>query len=425
MTKIAIPYGLGSQCIDIPEARLNAVLESRIAAMPPASDEDAEVLRALSEPIGSLPLRELAKGKRRVTIIASDHTRPVPSKRILPHMISEIHAGSPDASITILIATGCHRETTKRELIAKLGETVYGETNVIVHDCDDEENLVTLGTLPSGGVCRVSRHALDCDLLVSEGFIEPHFFAGFSGGRKSVLPGIAARKTVVANHCAEFIASENARTGKLDGNPIHRDMVWAARSAKLSFIVNVVLSGDKRIVRAFAGDAVQAHEAGCAFLNTLCGVNRAEADIVISSNGGYPLDQNAYQAVKGMTAAEASVRQGGVIILFAECADGVGGEAFLRQLADEPDGEKTMRLFLSRPPEETEPDQWQTQIFLRVLSRASVVFVSKLDDETVRKLHMIPAHSFDEALRAADAILGSETGSITVIPDGVSVIVRG
>lgn len=424
MASIELPYGKSNRTIDVPDARLNAVLESRIAAMPCAADEDAEVLRALREPIGAKPLSELARGKRRVTILASDHTRPVPSKRILPHMIGEIRAGSPDAVITVLIATGCHRETTQDELIEKLGETLYRETNVIVHDCDDEAHLVTLGTLPSGGICRISSYALDCDLLVSEGFIEPHFFAGFSGGRKSVLPGIAARETVVANHCAAFIDSEYARTGKLDGNPIHRDMVWAARQAKLRFIVNVVLSPDKRIVKAFAGDPEAAHAAGCSFLSELCGVARAEADIAVTTNGGYPLDQNAYQTVKGMTAAEATVRQGGVIILFAECADGIGGEAFFRQLADEPDGEKTVRLFLSRAPQETAPDQWQTQILLRVLRRASVIFVSSLDDETVEKLHMLPAHSFAEALDKADEILGTKDGRITVIPDGVSVIVR-
>ena len=320
--------------------------------------------------------------------------------------------------------TGCHRGTTKDELVNKFGEEIVAKENIYVHDCDEREKLKDIGTLPSGGRCEINSIALDADLLVAEGFIEPHFFAGFSGGRKSVLPGIAGRTTVLANHCSEFIDSPNARTGILENNPIHRDMLWAAKQAKLAFIVNVVLNEEKKVIYAVAGDTEQAHAEGVRFLSSLCGVSAEPADIVISTNGGYPLDQNVYQAVKGMTAAEATVKEGGVIIMMAKSNDGIGGDHFYHQLANEKDIHKTMALFRSRDRQETVPDQWQTQILLRVLMRAEVIYISEMDDEIVRKMHMTPAHSLDEALEKAKKILGREEVTITAIPDGVSVIVK-
>ena len=229
---------------------------------------------------------------------------------------------------------------------------------------------------------------------------------------------------MLANHCSEFIAHPRARTGVLEGNPIHRDMLWAAEAAGLKYIVNVVLDPHKKVIHAVAGDPFAAHRAGCDFLTEYCGASAEPADVVISTNGGYPLDQNVYQAVKGMTAAEAAVKQDGVIIMLAASNDGVGGDGFYHQLADEPDIKKTMALFLSRRRDQTQPDQWQTQIFIRVLEKARVIFVSGMDDQTVEKLHMIPAHSLEEALEKAGKLLKKEKFSVTAIPDGVSVIVK-
>jgi nickel-dependent lactate racemase len=265
--------------------------------------------------------------------------------------------------------------------------------------------------------------AYEADLLVSEGFIEPHFFAGFSGGRKSVLPGIAGRETVLANHCSHFIAHPRARTGVLEGNPIHEDMIWAAQAAKLRFIVNVVLNGSKETIYAVAGDPLEAHKKGTEFLSSLCTVAPAPADIVISTNGGFPLDQNMYQAVKGMTAAEASLKPGGVMIMIAASADGIGGEHFYRQIAEAQSLQERMDEFLSRSAEETHPDQWQSQIFIRILLQFPVIYLSQLEDQTVSDMHMIPAHSLEEALQKARELV-SHQASITVIPDGVSVIVK-
>ena len=424
MINVKFPYGKENLEYNFNENELCDVLESSINSYVPSESESMLVKNAIMNPVGTKSLSELACGKKNIVIIASDHTRPVPSKIIMPIMLEEIRRGAPDASITILIATGCHRGTTMDELVSKFGAEIVEKENIYIHDCDETDKLVSIGTLPSGGECIINKIAYEADLLVAEGFIEPHFFAGFSGGRKSVLPCVCARKTVLANHCSEFIDSENARTGVLENNPIHKDMVWGAKTAGLAFIVNVVLNCEKQVIYAVAGDMEKAHQCGTKFLSSLCGVKANEADVVITTNGGYPLDQNVYQAVKGMTAGEATVKKGGVIIMLAKSNDGIGGDHFYHQLADESDITKTMSVFLSRGRAETVPDQWQTQILLRVLLHASVIYISEMDDEIIEKMHMIPAHSIDEALIKARSILGKNELKIVAIPDGVSVIVE-
>lgn len=422
--EILFPYGKKKLSYKFEEKELSGILTSSIEDYIPEFDEITLVRKALEEPINSPKLSELAKGKQNIVIIASDHTRPVPSKVIMPLMLEEIRKGNPDADITILIATGCHRGTTKEELISKFGKEIVEKENIYIHDCDEREKLTNIGILPSGGVCEVNSIAVNADLLVSEGFIEPHCFAGFSGGRKSVLPGISGRSTVLANHCSEFIDNDNARTGILKNNPVHEDMLWAAKTANLKFIVNVVLNFDKKVIYAVAGDLEAAHKKGTDFLSGQCGAKAVYSDIVVSTNGGYPLDQNVYQAVKGMTAAEATVNEGGVIIMLSSSSDGSGGDHFYHELADEEDINKIMDMILKRDRNETVPDQWQAQILLRILMRAKVIYVSDMDDAEVKKMHMIPAHSIYEAIKKAKEILGKEDVTITAIPDGIAVVVH-
>ena len=225
------------------------VLTSNVDALKSDKDGYEIVKEAMDHPIDSPHLYELAKGKPDCTIIISDHTRPVPSQDILPHMIRELRCGNPDIKITLLVATGFHRPTTVEELKGKLGDALYEEfkDNIVVHDAHDPSKNIKVGNLPSGPDCIIDKVAYNASLLVAEGFIEAHFFAGFSGGRKSVLPGICDAVTVMGNHCGEFIASPYARTGILDKNPIHEDMVAAAEMAKLAFICNVVI--DKQLVQ--------------------------------------------------------------------------------------------------------------------------------------------------------------------------------
>lgn len=328
MKRINLPYGKGKLTIEIPKERLAGILLSKAHDYRAKMGEEELVRDALLHPVGTPRLRELARGKDNIVLIASDHTRPVPSKVIMPAVLEEIRQGNPDAKITVLIATGFHRPTTREELISKFGEDMVDHPDIrfVVHESGKPEDMVSLGKLPSGGELLINKIAWEADLLISEGFIEPHFFAGFSGGRKSVLPGVSSRTTVLANHCSEFIDDSHARTGILEGNPIHRDMIYAAGKAKLAFIINVVLDEDKKVIEAFAGHYEKAHEKGCRFVDQLSGVDAVPSDIVISTNGGYPLDQNIYQSVKGMTAAEATCRPGGVIIMAASCIDGHGGK---------------------------------------------------------------------------------------------------
>ena len=423
MKKITFPYGKQRVEYEFDESELLGVLTSSIEEYVTQFSELEIVKNALENPICSPSLCELSKGKKRVVIIASDHTRPVPSKVIMPLMLSEIRRGNPNADITILIATGCHRGTTKEELIGNFGEEIVKNEKIYIHDCDDREMLVDIGALPSGGRCEVNRLAYEADLLVAEGFIEPHLFAGFSGGRKSVLPGVCSRQTVLANHCSEFIAHERARTGSLEGNPVHIDMLWAAKTAGLKFIVNVVLNSEKKVIYAVAGDSEKAHKKGTDFLSGLCKADKIEADIAITTNGGYPLDQNVYQAAKGMTAAEVCVKKGGVVIMLSESSDGTGSEHLYEQLTSERDIDKIMQNFLSRDRNNTLFDQWQTQILVRVMQRARVIYVSNLCDEMVEKMHMIPAKNIGEAIKRAKQILGKNDAKIVCIPDGISVVV--
>ena len=243
------------------------ILESSIESMPKSGKtEDQIVAEAMENPIGSPRLSQLSEGKERIVIICSDHTRPVPSKHIIPFMLKEIREGNPQADITLLIATGFHRATTRAELVNKFGEEIVEHEKIVIHDSRDMENMVNLGVLPSGAPLLINKIAAEADLLVSEGFIETHFFAGFSGGRKSVLPGVSSQVTVLGNHCADFIDSPYSRTGVLENNPIHRDMIAASKMAGQKYIVNAIIDADKKVVHAVAGDAISAHDAGCRVL---------------------------------------------------------------------------------------------------------------------------------------------------------------
>ena len=418
---ITIPYG--KTHIEA-SFHYDGLLTSRVDQLRSDKSGLELVEAAMAAPIGSPSLRELAVGKKTCTIIISDHTRPVPSRDILPPMLAQLRQGNPDIAITLLVATGFHRLTTQQELEAKLGEQIARQERIVIHDAFNAESNVQIGILPSGAPLVIDRVAVETDLLVSEGFIEPHFFAGFSGGRKSVLPGVCDKTTVLGNHCGAFIASANARTGILEGNPLHIDMVAAGELAKLRYIVNVVIDEDKKTVAAFAGDFRQAHEAGVAFLRQFCEVQAIPGDIVITSNGGAPLDQNIYQSVKGLTAAEASAKEGAVLIMCADLADGTGGEGFYRSLRDCESPAAHFAQCAATPQSETIPDQWESQILARILMKHHVIFVSRPEMETtLREMKLDYASTLEEALAKAKAIKG-ESASVTLIPNGISVMVK-
>ena len=421
---IFIPFGKSQMRLNV-DLSNTEILESHIGELKATATQDSLVLKAMANPIDSPHLRELAVGKKTCTIIISDHTRPVPSKHIIPFMLAELREGNPDIEITLLVATGFHRPTNRKELVDKLGEKIVQNEKIVIHNSRDASANEQIGVLPSGAPCVIDKIAAQTDLLIAEGFIEPHFFAGFSGGRKSVLPGVCDQVTVLGNHCSKFIASEYARTGVLDGNPLHKDMVAAAKLANFAYIVNVIIDEDKRIVAAFAGNPITAHRKGCDLLLKYCQVQpKQRGDIVISSNGGYPLDQNIYQSVKGLTAAEAAAAPGAVLIMVSSCSEGHGGESFYHALRDCVSPQKLTEQILATPQDKTLPDQWEYQILCRVLNKHHVIYVTDpAQRKIIEDMKIAWAPDVDKALQEAKSIKGEES-HLVVIPNGISVMVR-
>ncbi len=422
MKQIRLPYYKDSLVLNMAAKNLKSVLTSKMEDFKPRFSPEQLVLNALKTPIGSESLSELAKNKNKVVIVTSDHTRSVPSKITLPLLLTEVRQGNPEADITILVATGLHRATTYDEMSAMFGRSIVGKEKIVVHDAFDESRLVFVDILPSGGELSVNKLAVEADLLVCEGFIEPHFFAGFSGGRKSILPGIASAEAVNWNHSARAIGHPFSVTGILDGNLIHEDMIYAARKVGVDFILNVALDADKKIIGAFAGSLDEAHRKGCEFVSSLAKVEKVTGDIVITSNGGYPLDQNLYQSPKAISTAARCAGDDGVIIIVASCCDGVGGENF-EKLMFKGSPQEILNFVSSIPDKETIPEQWCVQILSQILLKHSLILVTTfLDHEIIKKMNILPASTLDEALNKAYEIKGGNA-SVVVIPDGVAVMV--
>jgi nickel-dependent lactate racemase len=393
-------------------------------AGPARAKSEEEIVRAAMEsPIGSPRLFELARGAKSVVIITSDHTRPVPSRLTIPVMLEEIRRGAPEARVAILVATGCHRGSTREEIEKKFGRGVADNELVTNHDPHDSQNMAPLGRLPSGGELSVSRLALECDLLCADGFIEPHQFAGFSGGRKSVLPGIASFQSVLDSHNAEFTVHPKAVPGSLDGNPFQEDMLFAARRANLRFILNVTLTPAKRVREAFAGDMEKAHLAGCQRVLEECSVAAKPAPVVVASNGGYPLDQNIYQSTKSIMAADLVCADGGVIVSVNECRDGHGSESFLESFQKAPSLDALLQEIEGRGRGGTIPDQWVIQLTASILRRRRVIMVTKAAASEVEALGMAKAGSLSEALEMADRLAGPMS-PIIALPEAVGVVIK-
>ena len=420
METFSIPYATTSVELHVSGENLAGVLTARTEEYRPELDEAALVLQALEHPIGTPRLSQLAQGKQKITIVTSDHTRAVPSRITLPLLLEEIRRGNPQADITIFIATGLHRPTTEEEQRRMFGNKIVDQERIVINRAFQQEDFAFVSALPSGAELWVNKEVLNCDLLLCEGFIEPHFFAGFSGGRKSILPGSCNAATVNENHSYRAIASPFAAAGILKGNPIHEDMVYAARKVNTQFILNVALNSRKEIIAAFCGDLEQAHEEGVAFVRSLAQCLPIMGDIVITSNGGYPLDQNLYQSPKAVATAQVCCRERGVIIMCCACRDGIGGENFQR-LITYGTPEKIDWLLAAIPPKESISEQWCAQIYARILRKNPVILVSELPPDLVRQANLIPASTPNEALKLAYQMAGP-SAQVVVIPDGVSVL---
>lgn len=414
---VPIAYGKSGLNITVPDD--TDIIQS--AQLPGLSSEPDALRQALRHPIQSPPLAEKVNPDSRIVIVHTDITRATPNDRILPVLLRELlEAGVPPSRITLINALGTHRPQTESELRAMLGDWVYSHFSCLQHDAFDDSLLVDLGTTSLGHPVRVHRLLVESDLRILTGFIEPHFFAGFSGGPKGVLPSLAGFESVLSNHSRDMIAHPKATWGNLEGNPIWEEMREVALKLADTFLLNVTMNARKEITGVFAGDLIGAHTAGCRFVRDHSMVAVTEPyDLVIACNSGYPLDQNLYQSVKGMSAASQIVRQGGAIIMAAECADGIpdhGKYAELLQRGGSPEGILAM---LNQAGFE-EHDQWQVQIQAQIQLKANVYFYShRLAETQIRHALLSPCPDVSELVSTlCHNHQGPRSPRVGVMPDG-------
>lgn len=413
--KVKLAYGKTGLEVNLPDG--TDILEANF--VPGLPDEAAAIRQALRQPYHSAPLADKVKPGDQVIIVHSDITRATPNDRMLPVLLAELElAGIAPDDIVLMNALGTHRPQTEAELRLMLGDQIVNRYRCLQHDAFADENLVSLGTTSRGNPVRLNRHLLAADVRIYTGFIEPHFFAGFSGGPKAVLPALAGTESVFSNHGREMIAHPQATWGITEGNPIWEEMREVALMTEPTFLLNVALNVNKEISAVFGGDLVAAHAAGCAFVkeNAMVAVP-APYDLVITTNSGYPLDQNLYQAVKGMSAANQIVREGGTIIVAAACADGLPDHGRYAALLAEAGSPQAVLDMLARPGF-SEHDQWQVQIQAMIQLRAEVqVYSQGLTEAQIRGALFTPCLDIEQAVSDLQRKYGPDM-RLCAIPDG-------
>ncbi|MDO9546054.1 MAG: nickel-dependent lactate racemase [Pelolinea sp.] len=412
-----IAYGRDGLILELPDDA--DVLRPRFT--PGFSEEAREIRKALRTPINTPPLREMVHRGQKVVIVHTDVTRATPNDRILPVILSELEqSGIEPRHIKLLNGLGTHRKQTEAELRMMLGEKIVNSYKCTQHDCFDEDQLITVGKMKSGNTLRLNLTYMEADIKILTGFIEPHFFAGFSGGPKAVLPALSGYESVFINHGFQKIAHPSASWGITVGNPIWEEMAEAAQMSRPDFLVNVSLNEKREITGVFAGDMMAAHAAGCDFVKdrSMVPVERTY-DIVVTSNSGYPLDQNLYQSVKGMSAAARIVRDGGAIIVAAACEDGLPDHGSYAKLLKEGGSPAGVLEMVSRAEFES-PDQWQVQIQAQIQNKAEVfIYSDGLTSEQIIDALCIPCRNIEELMYELTHIKGRR---ICVLPDGPQVI---
>jgi lactate racemase len=413
--KIKLAYGRSGLEVSFPESGVDVIEPRFVRGLP---DEIAALREALRNPIGSRPLREIVKPDDTVAIIFSDRTRPMPSDRVLPVILSELE-NVPPGRITLINAVGTHRHNTPEELEAMLGRRIVENFQIVQHRPKDRESMVRLGVSRFGNEVWVNREFMLAKVKILTGFIEPHFFAGFSGGPKSVLLGIGAFESILRNHSAKMIDNPNATWGITGENPIHQEMSEIAALVRPDFIVNVTLNRRREITGVFAGDWLEAHARGCAFAKE-CIMQPVERpyDIVVTTNSGFPLDMNLYQAVKGMSAAARIVKNRGAIIAAAECSDGVPTHGNFRDLLLQGKSPEEW-LHIIYGAKEPIPDQWQVQILAKILQQAEVYLFSTLPEPEARLAQLKPISDIASCVRQLlEARQASHGTRVAVLPEG-------
>jgi lactate racemase len=408
------PYGNSALTACIPRENIDFVLKRKHARG--LADEAAAALEAIRYPINAPPLIDCIGKNGKVVIIVTDNTRPCPDDRLLPIILAELESKIPRGNITIIVALGLHTSLSKEDLVKKLGKDIVSGYRVLNHDTADTMNI---GITSRGTPVEVNRRVLEADFRISTGFIEPHFFAGFSGGSKSIAPGVSSRMAIYHNHSYEMLDHPLSRAGILKGNPVHEDIVEQAKMAGLNFIVNVLLNESHQITHVVAGDPVKAHEKGCQIERGLAGFKvDHKVDITVTTNSGTPLDLDLYQTCKGIDTAALITRKGGIIIIASACNQGAGPEAFTQ-----------LHLSACSPAEALTNIKsakfnhlpWQNQRLAQAQLDNDIYLVSGLDGSLVRNMMMIPVPSIEEGLNMAFQKLGSRA-RVAVIPEGPLVL---
>jgi nickel-dependent lactate racemase len=420
--RVRLEYGRTGLDVELPGDRVTRVLRHKKAA--PLADPRHELQQLLDQPNGSSPLCTLAEGRQSACIVVCDVTRPVPNELMLRPILQTLEAaGMSRDGITILIATGLHRPNEGDELVEMFGDEIVENYRIENHFGREQQQHTYLGESPRGVPIWIDSRYVEADLKITVGLIEPHFMAGFSGGRKLICPGIAAFETIKAWHSPRFLEHPNAASGRLDGNPVHEENTEIAQKAGCDFIVNVVIDNQRRPIKFVAGDMIAAFEEGAAFVRDVMVDSIGEpVDIVVTSGAGYPLDTTFYQSVKGMVGALPLVKEGGTIILAASMSEGVGSDEFRRGMDENPDLERFIRRILHT--DYFFMDQWQLEELAKVARKAEVkVFADGLPAETLERYYVEPVLSVETAVAQAISQHGPQS-RIAVIPKGPYVLAQ-
>jgi nickel-dependent lactate racemase len=415
LVKIKLGYGIKGLDIHLPDNLNVTVVEPNHIQ---AFENQAESVRnALHQPIAASPLRDSVKSSEKVAIVFNDITRPTPYKIILPVLLDELNH-VPDDHIILLNANGTHRSNTKQELREILGDEIMNRFQVFQNNALDPESHTFAGTTGSGNDIWLHKEYVESDIRILTGFIEPHFFAGFSGGGKACMPGLALLETILRNHSVKNLDDSKATWGTTSGNPVWEEIIEAASLITPTFLLNVTLNRDKKITGVFAGDLGESHKLGCAFAKQSAMITvKNHCDIVITCNSGYPLDLNLYQSIKGISAAAQILKERGSIIMAADCWDGIPDHSeYAKLLLEAGDPEHLLQMIHS--PGFSMQDMWQAQIQALILQKANVYFYSKnLSDEQISEAMLRPCHSIEAMVNKLIQEYGREA-SICVLPEG-------
>jgi nickel-dependent lactate racemase len=411
--RVRLQYGTDGLDVTVPGREVTVLSPLFVPGLP---DEEAAFLEAVRAPLSARPLAEIVGAHERVAIVIADVTRPLPSDRLLPWILREL-SHVPEDSVTIVIGTGSHRATTPDEVQSMVGRAIAGRYTVVDHTAFDPATLAPAGTGIDGQPVLMNREYVNADRRIVVGFVEPHFMAGFSGGYKGVFPGVADIGSIMRYHDAYTIGHPGSTWGLLEGNPTQARIRHDGALAPVDFCVNVTLNRRREITGFYCGEVIAAHEAGCAFSRRTAMVAcERPVPIVVTTNSGYPLDQNLYQAVKGMSAAAQIVAPGGYIATAARCNDGFPEHGnFKRLLFDHGSPRALLDTIMS--PGFSMYDQWEAQLLAGVLLKARVGLYSELRSENVRRAHLEPIADLEETLSAELQRVGADA-PIAVLPEG-------